>query len=372
MAMENCPAYAAAIMVVVFFLAGCIALAMIMAQVKRIRAFRRLRKGSRIAQTSRGQVEYLVAGSGPAILVLHGGVGGWDQGLGIGTSLLAPMGKHARFVTDVAEADGLVRGRCVLICPSRVGYLRTPLASGRSPAEGADAMAALLDKLDVHRVIVVGVSGGGPTALQFAIRHQNKTVALLMVAAISKRHVQPRQTTDSVVGRIVFARGVGWIVDLVLASFLAFAGVFPRWTTSKLLEATETLDGAGLRKRLDHIVRHQESLAWLLDLIRSIYPLSARSEGLRNDLEQFACIEDYALREVKCPTLVVHGRVDGNVPLEHAKHVVLGVPGAEIVVDENCGHFLWTSENEARTRAEIEAFLLRYASGASLFDQPSG
>ena len=71
------------------------------------------------------------------------------------------------------------------ISVSRPGYLRTPISVGRSPAQQADALAALLDALQVERVAVQGVSGGGPCAVQFAARHADRTSVLFLTCAVS-------------------------------------------------------------------------------------------------------------------------------------------------------------------------------------------
>ena len=40
----------------------------------------------------------------------------------------------------------------------------------------------MLDALDVERVAVFGYSAGGPSALQFALRHPDRTTALVLLA----------------------------------------------------------------------------------------------------------------------------------------------------------------------------------------------
>ncbi|MHA1137492.1 MAG: hypothetical protein ACTSSE_13485, partial [Candidatus Thorarchaeota archaeon] len=40
-----------------------------------------LHKNSKVATTSAGEIEYALKGSGPVLLMLHGGPGGYDQGL---------------------------------------------------------------------------------------------------------------------------------------------------------------------------------------------------------------------------------------------------------------------------------------------------
>ena len=42
--------------------------------------FQLLESNSQRIQTARGMVEYTLTGSGPSVLVLHGTIGGYDQG----------------------------------------------------------------------------------------------------------------------------------------------------------------------------------------------------------------------------------------------------------------------------------------------------
>ena len=106
-------------------------------------AIEQLAAGSRVAGTVRGPVEYAEIGQGPAVLALHGRPGGYDQGLVMARSL----------------GEDLARW----IAVSRPGYLRTPLETGPTPAEQADAYAALLDTIGIGQAVVVGLSGGGPS-----------------------------------------------------------------------------------------------------------------------------------------------------------------------------------------------------------------
>ena len=126
----------------------------------------RLGRGSEVIETPAGVVEYARAGEGLPVLISHGGAGGYDQGL-----LTARM-----FLDDGFQA----------IAPSRFGHLRTPLARGSCAAAQADAYARLLDALHLERAAILGVSGGGPSSLQFALRHPRRSVALVMSAATSR------------------------------------------------------------------------------------------------------------------------------------------------------------------------------------------
>ncbi len=102
------------------------------------------------------------------MLIVHGSPGGYDQGMLV-----------AKFLND---------SRFSFICMSRPGYLRTPLATGKTPEEQADMYAALLNALGIQKAAIMGISGGGPSALQFALRHPDRCNGLIMLSAVSQHY----------------------------------------------------------------------------------------------------------------------------------------------------------------------------------------
>ncbi len=108
---------------------------------------------SQLIVTPYGLVEYGQVGAGPTVILSHGAIGGYDQGLWL-ASLLGP-GFH-------------------FLAPSRFGYLRSPIPSDPSYAAQAGQYVALLDVLQVERAAVIGLSAGGPAALQFALGYPDR------------------------------------------------------------------------------------------------------------------------------------------------------------------------------------------------------
>ena len=104
-----------------------------------------LKAVSEIVKTSKGEIEISKKGEAPYLLALHGTTGIHD-------------GLSCYF-------DEMLNRGFGIITPSRPGYGRTPLETGSTSAEAADALAALLDELKIDHVVIFGVSGGGPTAL---------------------------------------------------------------------------------------------------------------------------------------------------------------------------------------------------------------
>ena len=115
-----------------------------------------------MAETKKGAIEYLDRGEGPTLLVFHDAPGGYDQAMLLG-SLFAEEEFH-------------------LVAPSRPGYLRTPLTTGQSLAEQADAMGALIEMMGISRVAVLASSFGAPAAMHFAWRYPDKVWALVLLS----------------------------------------------------------------------------------------------------------------------------------------------------------------------------------------------
>ena len=67
-----------------------------------------------------------------------------------------------------------------------------------------------------------------------------------------------------------------------------------------------------------------------------------------------------AIRDVRIPTLIVHGTADDVVPVEHAHRIAEAAPDAELVILEGAGHIL---RMEPRARTVLEQWLDRTLDG---------
>lgn len=107
--------------------------------------------------------------------------------------------------THTDEAAGLA--------PSLFGYLGSTLPEGATPATQADAFASLLDYLEVSQVVLFGYSAGGPSAIQFALRHRDRTTALVLMASAlpGKAGAPPKFIARTCSGRMPSSRfSDGW------------------------------------------------------------------------------------------------------------------------------------------------------------------
>jgi pimeloyl-ACP methyl ester carboxylesterase len=286
--------------------------------------------GPSLTETPRGNLEYVTVGEGPGVLALHGAMGGHDQSL-----LLA---------RTIGE-DGY---RYVAL--SRPGYLGTPLDAGRTPAEQADLYAAALDSWGLSSVAILAVSGGGPSAIEFALRHRERCWALVLVSTCSGRISTRIPLSFHVTKRLLQWR---WVADAMRRK----AQRDPRRA------AARSIADPAIRERT---LRDPVAGPLLSELVASTLDRPGlRLRGTENDIAVTRCTE-YALERVQVPVLVVHGTEDRMVPFElHGKRLAGRIPGAELLAIEGGEHAaIFTHRTEVRTR--VTSFLRRHAPAAAV------
>lgn len=78
-----------------------------------------------------------------------------------------------------------------VVCPSRPGYGRSSIENGRTFADAADTLVALMDTLNIENFAVYAISGGGPTGYQLAHKYPNRVKCLLTEVAITGAFKHP-------------------------------------------------------------------------------------------------------------------------------------------------------------------------------------
>lgn len=283
------------------------------------RARARLAGRSQIARSRFGPVEYAIAGRGPPVLMVHGTGGGFDQGLSF-TERLVALGYR-------------------IIAPSRFGYLRSAMPDDPSSDNQADAFVDLLDALGIDKVPVLGGSAGALSANAFAIRHPNRCSALgALVPATFVPNRPP--VRPSAIGAAIMEYGLK-------SDFLFWSGL--KLAPSSLTAALLATDPAVVEEA-DATERER-----VRRILREIFPVSARAQGLLNDAKLAGNPAPQALEKIRAPTLAVSLEDDRFGTFEAAKHIATTVPGARLVSWPRGGH-VWVGHDEAMF-AEVDAFL---------------
>ena len=279
-------------------------------------AYQRIQTESQTIETVVGPINYASTGEGLPVLLLHGAGGGYDQSLHT-----APiLGKGFQW-----------------IAPSRFGYLGTILPEDASPEAQADAYIALLDVLKIERIPVVGMSAGGPSALQFALRHPERCSGLVMVAAVSFAMIDVAsnpEVMEKIFDSLLFSDWLIWLgLQLAIHKIRPPLGV-----PAKIIQQLNAADDA-----------------WLKTLLMYQLPVQPRRSGLVNDLSQIYQLDIFPLEQINIPTLVIHAKDDSLVSIKHGRYTAEHIPQACLVELPSGGHLLLGQR--IRVRTEVETFL---------------
>jgi pimeloyl-ACP methyl ester carboxylesterase len=283
-------------------------------------ACNRLQTGSQRFTTSMGVVEAAFTGDGnTVVLISHGSGGGYDMGLWLA---------------------GLIGAQSQYIAPSRFGYLRSPLPPNPTPEAQADTYAALLDRLNVNSVTIIGLSAGGASALQFALRHPGRCHGLVMLSATS-RPVPPL----SPMLRAIYP-------------FMLRSDFIPWLFYAAAPQAVFQANGVS-RVLLDRIKLDREKMRLLDALYQTTFPSTLRREGMMNDMQQLTALPTYPLEHITVPTLVVHAVNDPVIPFEAGVFSAHTIPHAQFLRLEDGGHFACVTHREVVVPI-VQKFLSSY------------
>lgn len=289
-----------------------------------------------LVATRLGAVEAAVTGGGPAVLCLHGAMGGADQAVLLGRTVGAPGFRY--------------------VCPSRPGYLGTPLGGATTPEAQADTYAALLDAIGVDDAAVLAVSGGGPSALQFALRHRNRCRALVLISTCAG--VMDARIPLHFHLMMALVRW-GWFADAMKR----------RAARDPAAAALRSIADPALRAR---VAGDRQALELLVALTTSTLDrIALRLVGTKNDIAVTRATTDYPLERIAVPTLVVHGTADPLLPFErHGRQLAGRIPGAELLALTGGEHgAIFTHREEARSG--VAAFLRAHAARGDAAASPA-
>lgn len=235
----------------------------------------------------------------PTLLLLNGGfmsIASWHD-----------------YVAPLAERFRLLR------CDFR-GQLLSAGPAHRELGANVDDVVALLDRLALDRVHVLGTSFGGEVALMLAARRPERVESLVAVTvgdrtteAMQRGAVELRR----VAGDILAGGDPGRFHDLLAADVYSSAWL----AANREVLAARRRQIAGLPPGW---------FAALDDLVAAVESFDLRPE----------------LPAIRCPTLVVLAGDDATIPADHGRAVAAAVPGARLVEHPTSGHALVVEQPE--------------------------
>jgi pimeloyl-ACP methyl ester carboxylesterase len=250
-----------------------------------------------------GDIQYRVVGDGPTVLVSHGITGGVD---------------HAEYlVTRWRNFDERYR----FVYVSRFGYLKSSLPDGATPRLQAAAYRDLLDHLGIDRVIVVGNSAGGASAMWFAIDYPERTNGLILLSS-----AVPGPEPDA-------------IPKLVREHDLVY------WAAIKF--APDTLIGLLLPQEVRATLTDEEKDFIVENAYMAGLPISERTDGIVFDNEQSnPGVNHVPLERIEAPTLIFQA-IDDRRELRGGRELARRIPNSEFI-GLTGGHFLFGHAREIR------------------------
>jgi len=304
-----------AILVAIFIVIACV-YAKFAYDLRTARA--RLVGHSQTIETSFGTLEYAEMGEGEPMLIVHGAEGGFDQGI---------------------DMTGAMAGRGYrLIVPSRFGYLRSTMPGNPTVAMQADAYVQLLDHLGIGKVVVVAISAGAWSSIQFAIRHPNRCRALVLLVPANYLPAGTAIHGGAVVSAMVHSNFVAW-------ALLKLMPIMPGGMTRMMLGTDPSVvraAGSSEKARVQQVLDH-------------LQPVSQRTAGMNFDVKTAATNEPYPMERIACPVLTISDEDDRFDTASRAKYIAAHVPDGRVILFPTGGHAL--VGHYADALGEIASFL---------------
>ncbi len=211
-------------------------------------------------------------------------------------------------------------------------------------ASEIEDLDALREHLGLASVALLGHSWGGVLAMEYAIRHPERTSHLILIST------GPASHEDYMLLRAERRRTAPRDMER-----LAAMSSTPEYRAGDL-EA----DAAYYRIHFGATLRSPEQLERLVRSLRANFTpdgiLKARAieERLMNETWRSSEYDLFPkLARLRVPALLIHGEHD-LVPVECARHIAEAIPGARFLLLDGSGHFSYLEAPDAVRRAVVE------------------
>lgn len=256
------------------------------------------------------RIHYHEAGSGPPVVLLHGGI--------IDAAQVSWPPVAGRLADDYR-----------VIAPDLMGYGESELADGPySLSRHADVMAAFLDTLDIGPVTLVGVSLGGGVAIQLALDRPALVATLVPIDAFGLGQALPN-------GLLSYALARFQLPNRLSLAVLRRSRRLTRVSLGSIVHDLDALDPAAV----DAVFRelHRPTAGEAFRRFRSVGVTRAGYRTVFTD----------RFGDLSVPTYLLHGAHDGLFPVAWARRASERIPDAELRVLDDCAHWAPREKPEA-------------------------
>lgn len=273
-------------------------------------------------------IEYSITGKqGEPVLVLHGGHSNSYEEFGYGS---------------------LIKNGFMIITPSRAGYGKTSKEIGESLSISCKYYVKLLNHLGIEKVHLIGISAGGPSGLYLAFHYPERVKTLTLQSAVTKEWHRP---TDKIykLAQVLFhprLEKMTWKLTSTMTN------CFPKFMFWQMAPSFSKLPNKQINEK---IVNGD------IEEIRKMNNRQRSGYGFLIDLLQTKEITSKDLKNITCPTLIMHSKFDGAVSLEHPHYAHQQIPHSELCILESWGHLIWLGIGAKTVERKLIDFLTRYS-----------
>ena len=254
-------------------------------------------------------VNYLTAGTGDPLLLLHG-MGGRAQAFEHMISILSKD-----FSTYAVDQRGS-------------GSTERPAEPKLSFEVWRDDVLRFLDSFGIERVVLAGWSLGAETALHVALTAPRRVSHIVMIGAGSGPGVPSGDRSGFDARRRLIESGASQAVIV-----------------AKTFDFTIKSMSADTQKNKPHVIEHVRREH--LSNVPASYLEMIEASETRTDI-------GHRLGEITCPTLILCGDEDTRTPLVHSAAFNRAIASSYLKIIPDCGHHYGYEQPEATSRAIID------------------
>ncbi len=242
--------------------------------------------------SSYGKISYIDEGEGESFLIFHGITGGYDQGFDVLSGR-----------TDEYR----------VIAPSRFGYPGSDMPENGTVDMQAEAFAELLDMLGIEETFIAATSAGGTVAQRFALMYPERCKGLVLYCS---GYPAPEKPTEPAAG--------------MTGPPEALCNDFAMWMISPLFKPIMGMERS---------------------VIKQIMPMKERRAGIVFDgdvvnKDHTNHYDNYDLKNIKVPVLIIHSEDDKLANPEKAKYWSGEIPDCTSVFFSGGGHLMAGNSEE--------------------------
>lgn len=272
-------------------------------------------------------IEYSITGkTGEPILVMHGGHSNCYEEFGYGP---------------------LVKNNFMIITPSRAGYGKTSKEIGESLSTACAYYEKLLNHLGIEKVHLLAISAGGPSGLYFASHYPERIKTLTLQSAVTKEWHTPKDKIYKLAKVLFhpFLEKMTWKLTSLMSN------CFPRFMFKQMAASFSKLSYKEIQEKME-----KEDI----EKIRKMNNRQRSGYGFLIDLLQTKEITLKDIKNISCPTLIIHSENDGAVALEHPYYAHQHLSDSELCILDSWGHLIWLGREHQVNNRKLIHFLKSY------------